>query len=87
MAGLMDKYKTLLLHFILAETGITQNHKCTNVAWHSQHQQPCLFLSLLCNWTWYFCPVAVAYIATSVEVYPKVASGFSKVCLCLNVSQ
>jgi hypothetical protein len=32
MAGLMDKYKTLSLHFILAETGITQNHKITNVA-------------------------------------------------------
>jgi hypothetical protein len=39
-----------------------------------------LSLSLLWDWTWHFCCVAVAYVGPSGDVYPKQASGFPQFC-------
>jgi hypothetical protein len=74
----------LSLHFILAKKDHTKITKRTNV-WLDMINvsNPYLLLSLLWDRTWYFCRVAVAYVATSVDVYPEVASGFSKVYLLL----
>jgi hypothetical protein len=86
MAGKTDKYKNVVIAFYSGKKGITQKiTKRKNVLQLDTINVSDLYLllSLLWDRTWYFCRVAVAYVVTSVDVYPEVASGFPEVYLLL----
>ena len=72
MAGKTDKYKNGIVAFYSGEKGITQKSQNAQMWLDTINvSDPYLLLSLLWDRTWYSGRVVVAYVTTSVNVYPE----------------